>query len=235
MMPMAPRLHYIGQYIASANPTLALASVAIWMEAHMHLGLIACVSYCSKSFTAAFSTNYGSVAINLEVYDTTNHRTGYARSQGYGAGSGAGQSHGGNSSGPLSGRLGGTRTPVTGGSRRLSSKVSSESQRVIITDEIRMDQGPDVHEPAPVFCAARSFIMDRLRSMTWVGLRLGVSVEVPNAGLDFKAASTQSTGTRPTTRKHNPMVRSNWYCVTSKSVVKRSIIALASHMVICGC
>ncbi|KAK3071267.1 hypothetical protein LTR53_008949 [Teratosphaeriaceae sp. CCFEE 6253] len=80
VMPMAVRLHYIRQYIHSANPTLARSNVAIWTDALLHLGLIACVSYCFKSFTAAVSTNYGSVASNLEVSDTTNHRSGYAQS-----------------------------------------------------------------------------------------------------------------------------------------------------------
>ncbi|TKA70636.1 hypothetical protein B0A55_05748 [Friedmanniomyces simplex] len=141
ILPSILRLHYYSTYINSANPTLALSNVAIWTEVQMHTSIIACVSYCFKSFTAAVSTNYGATAINIEVYDSTNNRTGFTRGGGYGANSKMQSSNSGGSQGAFVGHRGGqNRTTVTTGSKRLSSKTSNDSQKVIILDEIRIEQ-----------------------------------------------------------------------------------------------
>ncbi|KAK0877149.1 hypothetical protein LTR87_008978 [Friedmanniomyces endolithicus] len=142
IVPAVFRLHYVSKYINSANPTLALSNVAIWTEVQMHTSIMACVSYCFKSFTAAVSTNYGATAINIEVYDSTNNRTGFTRGGGYGPNSRIQNSNSGGSQGPFVGHIGGqNRTTVTTGNKRLSSQTSNDSQKVIILDEIRVEQG----------------------------------------------------------------------------------------------
>ena len=108
----------------------------------MHTSIIACVSYCFKSFAAAVSTNYGATAINIEVYDSTNNRTGFTRGGGYGPNSRIQNRNSGGSQGPFVGHIGGqNRTTVTTGNKRLSSQTSNDSQKVIILDEIRVEQG----------------------------------------------------------------------------------------------
>ncbi|KAK3615806.1 hypothetical protein LTR56_026369 [Elasticomyces elasticus] len=103
---------------------------------------MACVSYCFKSFTAAVSTHYGATAINIEVYDSTNNRTGLSWKDGYGQRSRLQNSSSGNSRGPFAGHnTGKSRTTITTGGKGLSSKTSDDSQKVIIMDEIRIERG----------------------------------------------------------------------------------------------
>jgi len=78
----ALRLHFINTQIHSSNPTLRGVNTVIWTEIQLQYSIIACVCYCLRTFMSVVSTNYGSAAINVEVYDTVNGRS----TKGYGVG-----------------------------------------------------------------------------------------------------------------------------------------------------
>ncbi|KAK5129557.1 hypothetical protein LTR08_003143 [Meristemomyces frigidus] len=141
IIPIVMHLHYVSAQIGSSNPTLAAANTTIWAEVEMHLCIIACICYCFRSFTAAVSTNYGSVAINLEVYDTVNGPSGYVPSK-VGKGSGASASNNGETSmkSPFSGpNRNNNRKSITGGSKVKGAPKTTASDEVIILEEVRVE------------------------------------------------------------------------------------------------
>lgn len=118
----------------------------------MHLCIIACICYCFKSFTAAVSTNYGSVAINLEVYDTVNGPSGLVPSKMSASAASHSQASEGSTTDrkvPFSGpdRYN-RRTTVTGGPRAKNALHATASDEVMIMEEVRVESekiGVDGH------------------------------------------------------------------------------------------
>lgn len=129
IVPCVCRLHYVGKLIYSSDPTLAATETTNWTVVQLHASIIACVSYCSRSFTAAVSTNYGSVAINMEVFNTANLRSGYVQSEP--------KPHSREGSEPSVGNAA-NAVSVTAGNNTKGTGASNGSQGLVLVHEVQV-------------------------------------------------------------------------------------------------
>jgi hypothetical protein len=97
------------------------------------MSVVACICYCFKAFAAAVSTNYGGVAINIEVYESTNNRIDGLPSHWLWEGI----------PNPFANNSGTTEATITSGARsntKSSTKTSDSSEKAVIVKEVRVEQ-----------------------------------------------------------------------------------------------